>query len=247
MTTYPIEGNSYCARDLRAFRELVETYFERSEVALDDLPADWEGARAARAQINRMLPRVIQIVHCAGLDAATAKTRHPGPKIAGLEILRNIFSARPSEGQDQEILDVIDMATGVYDATRFEAIVRTINPFHYVTTLLAYVGRLPVRAFTAVFNRPHRSQVSHLFGENAEQMVDLAERLEFAERVIAQQRPMNRLKPLNGSDVVTPVYGGGDSYRLSACPPVRPITAEYSHVFSEDCCLVWSVATAGPR
>ena len=52
-------------------------------------------------------------------------------------------------------------------------------------------------------------------------MVDLAERLEFAERVIAQQRPMNRLKPLNGSDVVTPVYGGGDSYRLSACPPVR--------------------------
>jgi hypothetical protein len=233
--------NRHRARDLRAFRELVEIYFERSEVALDDLPVDWEGARAARAQINRMLPRVVQIVHAAGLDASTANTRHPVPTVADVDVLRNIFSARPSEGQDQEILDVIDMATGVYDATRFEALVRTVNPFHYATTLLAFVGRIPVRAFTAVFKRPQRASVSHIgeqeaarlaavvsrladmeeliemrfaemrdrqshqFGENAEQMVDLAERLDFAERVIAQQRPMNRLEPRNKNDVVTPV------------------------------------------
>ncbi len=43
------------------------------------------------------------------------------------------------------------------------------------------------------------------FGDNAEQMVDLAERLDFAERVIAQQRPMNRLEPPHGNEVVTPV------------------------------------------
>ena len=232
--------NRHRAKDLRAFRDLVETYFERSEVALDDLPVDWEGARAARAQINQMLPRVTQIVHCAGLDAAT-RTRQPGPKVADVEVLRNIFSARPSEGQDQEILDVIDMATGVYDATRFEALVRTVNPFHYATTLLAFVGRLPGRAIATVFQRPKRPSVSgtteadsrrleavvsrladmeeliemrfaemrdrqsHLLGENSEQMVDLAERLDFAERVIAQQRPLNRLKPPNGNEVVTPV------------------------------------------
>ena len=233
--------NRHRARDLRAFRSLVEIYFEQSEVALDDLPVDWEGARAARAQINQMLPRVIQIVHSAGLDAATAKTRHPGPKVADIEILRNIFTTRPSEGQDQEILDVIDMATGVYDATRFEALVRTVNPLHYATTLLAFVGKLPGRALATVFQwpkRPNASSItegdarrleavvsrladmeeliemrfaemrdrqSHLFGENAEQMVDLAERLDFAERVIAQQRPINRIKPPNGNEVVTPV------------------------------------------
>jgi hypothetical protein len=233
--------NRHRARDLRTFRNLVEIYFEQSEVALDDLPVDWEGARAARARINQMLPRVIQIVHSAGLDAATGKTRHPGPKVADIEILRNIFTARPSEGQDQEILDVIDMATGVYDATRFEALVRTVNPLHYATTLLAFVGRLPGRALATVFQWPKRPKASsitegdarrleavvsrladmeeliemrfaemrdrqsHLFGENAEQMVDLAERLDFAERVIAQQRPMNRLKPPNGNEVVTPV------------------------------------------
>jgi len=43
------------------------------------------------------------------------------------------------------------------------------------------------------------------FGDNAEQLVDLAERLDFAERVIAQQRPIDRLKPPNGNQVVTPV------------------------------------------
>ena len=47
-------------------------------------------------------------------------------------------------------------------------------------------------------------QLQH-FGDNSEQLVDLAERLDFAERVIAQQRPMNRLKPPNGNEVVTPV------------------------------------------
>lgn len=233
--------NRHRARDLRAFRELVETYFERSEVAMDDLPVDWEGARKARAQINQMLPRIVQIVHSAGLDAALSKSRSAGPSVADVRVLRNIFNARPSEGQDQDILDVIDMATGVYDATRFEALVRTVNPFHYTMTALAFIGRLPVRAFSAVFSRPRQDAVSNIsqgdvtrleaivsrladveeliemrfaemreqqtlqYGENSEQLVDLAERLDFAERVIAQQKPQNRLKPPNGNQVATPV------------------------------------------
>ena len=52
-----------------------------------------------------------------------------------------------------------------------------------------------------------RDRQSHLLGENAEQMVDLAERLDFAERVIAQQRPMNRLNPPNCSTTSTSAGG----------------------------------------
>ena len=58
--------NRQRAKDLRLFRDLVETYFERAEYdAADDLPADWEGARDARSQVNRMLPRMMEVVHAA--------------------------------------------------------------------------------------------------------------------------------------------------------------------------------------
>jgi hypothetical protein len=49
-----------------------------------------------------------------------------------------------------------------------------------------------------------RDRQMHQYGENAEQLVDLAERLDFAERVIAQQRPVGRLEPRNENDVATP-------------------------------------------
>jgi hypothetical protein len=49
-----------------------------------------------------------------------------------------------------------------------------------------------------------RDRQMQQYGENAEQLVDLAERLDFAERVIAQQRPIGRMKPRNENDVATP-------------------------------------------
>ena len=135
--------NRHRARDLRQFRELVEAYFEGSEYAADNLPVDWEGARNARSHINRMLPRVMQIVHAARLDATATGSDQPGPAVADVKVLRNIFNARYAEGAEQEILDVIDMAIGVYDASRFNALVRTVNPLHYTVTLLVYVAKIP--------------------------------------------------------------------------------------------------------
>lgn len=40
---------------------------------------------------------------------------------------------------------------------------------------------------------------------NSDQLVDLAERMDFAERVIAQQRPIDRLKPPRENGAATPV------------------------------------------
>ena len=39
-----IVRNRHRARDLRRFRELVETYFEQAAYVTDDLPVDWDGA-----------------------------------------------------------------------------------------------------------------------------------------------------------------------------------------------------------
>lgn len=231
--------NRHRARDLRRFRELVETYFERAEYLAEDMPVDWEGVRAARSEINRMLPRMIQVVHAAGLDAPAIDATDPNPTMANVRVLRNIFGARYADGTDQEILDVIDMALGVYEASRFNALARTVNPFHYAGTALGFVAKLPRRAFTALLPRRSRAprmrpeDVTRLetvasrladadefierkfaelrdrqaqqFAENAGQLSELAERLDFTERVLAQQRPPNRLKSPDENDVATPV------------------------------------------
>lgn len=235
--------NRHRARDLRIFRDLVETYFERAEYVADDLPADWEGARAARSQINRMLPRAIQIVHAAQLDASSADNTDPGPGggVANVEVLRNIFSARFANGGEQEILDIIDMALGVYEASKFNALARTVNPFHYAVAALAFVAKLPRRALTVIGIWPRRSRSRKLRPEDiarleavaarlsdaedlletrfkemrerqaqqwadyAGQMNELAERLDFTERILAQQRSLEQLKSPDTKDVNTPV------------------------------------------
>ncbi len=236
-----IVRNRHRARDLRRFRELVETYFQQAEYVADDLPVDWEGARAARSQINQMLPRVIQIVHAAGLDAPLANIAVPGPTVADPAILRNIFAVRFAVGADQEILDVIDMALGMYEASRFNALLRTANPFHYAISALAFVAGIPRRALMAFGLWPQhpraprirpedvarleavasrmadaegliekrfaemRERQARQFAENTHQLEELAERLDFAERVLAQQRPIPSLESPAENVVVTPV------------------------------------------
>jgi len=106
-------ANRHRARELRDFRALVVDYFARAERDPDGVPFDWEGAQAARSQIHRMLPRVVQVVRAAV--------------------------------PDQEVLDVRDMALGVYEGDRLAALVRSASPFHYAGVLLRYLGRLPRR------------------------------------------------------------------------------------------------------
>lgn len=222
-----IVRNRHRARDLRIFRARVLAYFEQFEYDESDLPVDWQKVRALRAEINRLLPRIVQIVQAADLGAASpGSAQHPAAR--ALDILNNIFSDRYAHGAYQEILDVTDMAIGVYDTGRSAAWIRTINPFHYVTTALGFVFGLPRRAFAAIGIghprgtriRPHdlttlesmlarmagaeelierrftemREWQSRAFGEQAGHITDLAERMDFLERVLAQERPVPRLK-----------------------------------------------------
>lgn len=220
--------NRYRARDLRAFRSRVDSYFEQLADEGEDLGVDWEGVRAARARINQMLPRVVQVVEAADLGASTA-----APKI-----LHNIFGASDAGGRHQEILDVLDMAIGVYDAGQLAALARTLNPFYYLMSALGFLAGLPRRALIAIGlmrPRPARDRLNHLaqldaavsrlagveqfietrfaemrewqsraFSENTIQMTDMAERMDFLERVLAQQQQPGQLNP-GQKKAVTPL------------------------------------------
>lgn len=219
-----IVRNRHRARDLTRFRYVVELYFEKSEFVTDEQQIDWEGARAARARINRMLPRVIQIVNAAGFgsDYANQGTRH-----AGVDAIRNIFDARDPVRAEEEILDLLDMAIGVYQATRFNAWWRTVNPLHYTGVALGFVLGLPRKGLTAMgflgtglastplLQAGHVARLEEVaarladgqdsietrlaemgdrqerrLSENSDQLANLSERLEFAERMMGQlQKP----------------------------------------------------------
>jgi hypothetical protein len=188
--------NVFRARDLRLFRERVQDYFDQLEHE--------EDTRGTRAEINRMLPRVLEIVQAADLSG-------PAPRAA--ETLQHIFSDRYGQ---EEILDVIDMAVGVYEANRFAALIRTISPLHYAGAILGFVAGLPRRGLVAVgLLRPRpattspdatadliesrfaemREWQSRRFAENTDQLTDMAERIDFLERVLAHQPPVPQLKP----------------------------------------------------
>jgi hypothetical protein len=238
-----IVRNLHRSRELRQFRDLVETYFERSERDVNDVPMDWEGARAARSRINQMLPRVLQIVRAAGLGGGSisgATTDPGGPPVGRVEVLQRIFSARLGDGLDQEIVDVLDMALGVYEGSRVMALGRTINPLYYAAQILAFLGRAPRRMLAAIgLGRSPRairsmgadpadlqSVVARLaetedaidsrmaevldrqalrHAEYSRELSELAERLDFAERMLARQDPSKRLQAPEQSKVPTPV------------------------------------------
>lgn len=232
--------NRVRARDLRRFRDQVEAYFEQAAYDVDDLPVDWEGARAARSQINRMLPRVMQIVRAAGLGASP-ETTDPGPQVGEPEVLRKIFSTRYADGGFQEVLDFIDMALGVYDANVYGALARTVNPYHYAATLLGFVAGIPRRVLGAIGLRRRRpprmassdvarveaaaarladveelidqrfaalrERQSQQAAEQSRQLEEIAERLDFTERMLAQRDQPKQLEMPNTDkdEVITPV------------------------------------------
>lgn len=234
--------NLHRVSELRTFRELVERYFVCAERDVNDTPADWEGAQAARARINQMLPRIIQVVNAAGLSgtAVTTPTTDPGYALGRAEILHQIFSSRYGDGGEQEIYDFLDMVLGVYQGGRYAAMVRTINPLYYAGSLLGFIARAPKRILLTMGLWPQRrgprlgpadlarlesaagklGDVEDLIdarfaalqdrqalrnAEVARQLSELADRLDFAERVLAQKRPLKQLEAPDEGEIRTPV------------------------------------------
>jgi hypothetical protein len=233
--------NRYRARELRTFRDLVETYFVQSERDVNDVPMDWDGAQATRSRINQMLPQIIRIVRAAGLGGSvTAPPTDAGPSLGRVELLQQIFSARYGHGLEQELFDLLDMALGVYEADLLPALGRTINPLHYAAIALGFLGRAPRRMLSGLlFGRQpavarigagdaarleeltqrlaaaeelidkglsamqDRQGLRH--AEYSRQLAEIAERLDFAERVLARERPVKRLGAPEESKVPTPV------------------------------------------
>jgi hypothetical protein len=238
-TQLTIIRNLHRSRELREFRKWVEVYFERSDRDPDDIIFDAEGARNARSQINRMLPRILGIVRAAGIGGTPLRDSNtdPGQIFGRMEVLHRIFTARPGDGLDQQVYDLLDMAIGVYDGDRPVALVRSINPLYYAGRILSWFGRGPRRLFSALglgrrqtlddarlarleevaarlaetedlidqrFAALQDHQALQRAGQ-ANQLAELAERIDFVERVIAAPKHKGYLDAPRDQDHTTPV------------------------------------------
>jgi hypothetical protein len=212
--------NRYRVRQLRTFREQVMRYFQASERDVNDVPADWEVAQQARARINQMLAGVVGVVRAAGLGGwREPTTTDPGQLLGRVELLQQIFSIQTGDPMEQEIYDLLDMAIGVYQGGGFAAAVRTINPLHYAGTFLAFLGRGPRRMLGALGigrrsgDAPMlerqlvvlQERMARREAELTRQLAEMAERLDFAERVISEERPSPQLKAPDERETPTPV------------------------------------------
>ena len=238
-TQITIVRNLYRSRELREFRKWIEVYFERADRDPDDVVFDAEGAQSARSQINRMLPRVLGIVRAAGIGSPPGldTTTDPGQILGRLEVLHRIFHARPGDGVDQQIYDLLDMAIGVYDGDKPVALVRSINPLYYAGRILSWLGRGPRRFFSALgfgrratIDEARLARLENVAARLAEtedlidqrfaalqdhqaqqrsnqagQIAELAERIDFVERVIAAPRKQGYIDAPREQDHTTPV------------------------------------------
>ncbi len=211
-------------RDLRKFRRLVEAYFEQSAYETDDLPVDWEAAQRARAQINRMLPRIAQVVKAARPKPDDFDMRDIARFDRNAEAISDMFVDGNTGVSEVDVLDAIDVVIGIYEANQAAAFFRTFNPFHHAGSLMRFVFGFPGRVLLATGIRQFRGerplppgQVAQLeaqssqlremrhtldtrmaemqelherqMAENADHVAELAERVDFAERMIAQRTP----------------------------------------------------------
>ncbi len=228
--------NRYRSSSLRAFRELVALYFDRAELDEDGIPMDRDGARTVRSRINQMLPRVVESIRAAGLGDQAASRRAHGR----IDLLERIFTTPPSQALAQDLFDVIDMASGVYDGDRIFALGRTVSPFHYLVKALGFIAGIP-RAGLGALGFRRRTPLSTLqpndiarleaavarladieglidsrfaelqdrqaqnSGEQHRQLVELAERMDFAERLLVDARAPKEIAPPEKRRVITPV------------------------------------------
>jgi len=111
------------------------------------IPSDDEG-EGARARINQLVPRVTRYLREAGVYPHISYV--PAPAVGGailshVDLLANIFQLRRFDMSFYDIFDAVQKAIGYYQYKAPEALIRTLNPFWWLTRLIAFLIGVPIR------------------------------------------------------------------------------------------------------
>lgn len=143
---------------LNNFKELVIAYFKNikyPEYSVGEYSENDE-ARKIRSEINMIMDKIYSVVIFAGVSLTVFHA--PPPAIGGIagdiDLLHNIFNLYLFQISEQELLDHIERAIGIYTNDTINALLRTYNPFFWLGLILEYIVRLPFKIFGKVgFNQ----------------------------------------------------------------------------------------------
>ena len=141
---------------LREFRSLTIRYFNNSQVGFGGGRVEGDTAREARSRINLLKDEIHAITLSAGTNPTFSWTSPAsvGGYAIEINLIENIFDLDRFNIAPSNSLAVIDRAIEKYDSNRKATLVRTYNPFFYLSWLLHTFSDLPFIAIGIFgFNR----------------------------------------------------------------------------------------------
>jgi hypothetical protein len=129
------------------FRNKAIEYFNNSStgIGLVHQRRENSAAVAARQDINRILDEVDDVIYLSGVSTTFIST--PAPAVGGyvknVDLIMNIFMLGQFDMPPSMITDAIDRAIGIYEKNKRAAVLRTINPFHWIAVVLDSIVSVP--------------------------------------------------------------------------------------------------------
>jgi hypothetical protein len=126
---------------LTHFRFLVTSYFDNSVLNMESGNySEKPEASDARESINHILKKVYSIITNAGIKTYTASTPSVSAKVRGqnINLILNLFNLGRNEIPPEAAIEYIDRAIDVYKDNRTASLMRVINPFFWMSSVLKY-------------------------------------------------------------------------------------------------------------
>ncbi len=159
--------NLQSLRTLNRFKKLTERYFENVDYGSYGLTVvERPKARAIRSRLNLMLERAKRALSLAGLSPDLCDESRPeaAEHEEAVYLAENIFNLHQLKISPQALLDSVERAIGIYRDDKFRSLIRTLNPFFWLSVLLDCASSLPFAILGALGCNRSRIENSH-FGK----------------------------------------------------------------------------------
>jgi hypothetical protein len=151
------------SKKLLTFREKVVAYFN-TKPQTDFLSDEHETMDSLhlRSEINVILHEAREIIGATGFLPILDWS--PPPAVGGyqqrIDLVLNIFLLHRYQMDHYELLDQIERAIGIYSKDYVPSVLRTINPFFWIDTVLRYIANSPFNILRSVGINADKFEIS---------------------------------------------------------------------------------------
>lgn len=145
--------NIFRLKKLNDFRVLVVEWY--NSINRDYLwnAVETESSQEPRRQINLRI-REIQLIVASSYVSDSIFYSPPAATWGiqwNINLLPNIFNLQRFRISIQDVIDILDKSIWVYELEKNKSIIRTINPFFYISLLFDWLLDLPIRLLRKVW------------------------------------------------------------------------------------------------